>query len=302
MKYLLSNLPCFTQVESISKIASGFSQHCFKVYADNKVYFAKTLSDNTEVLVAECAGKSGLGPSVIYHDQHWLISNFIDTDNLALSTLGADEKIKHAIKLMVQCHQLNVMPAELSTADIIESLLKNPHYSTRQKAALFQLAELILEPLTISLNNVCCHGDLNFSNVLMNQAQNTWLVDYECACIAPIEYDLAMFIAVNSLDNNDRTRAIEQYETQSSVCVDLELLNHYLLFCYFINTLWYFNAYHEKALVEEMTEDTAVLLKHAQKQWYGLHSSLKVNNSPLLSRLSSKLTDILTTLDFSNQT
>lgn len=302
MKDALSALPCFTQVDSISIIASGLSQHCFKVTADNKVYFAKTLSDNTEVLVAECAGKSDLGPSVIYHDQHWLISNFIDTDNLALSTLGADEKIKHAINLMVQCHQLNVMPAELSTADIIESLLKNPHYSTRQKAALFQLAELILEPLTISLNNVCCHGDLNFSNVLMNQAQNTWLVDYECACIAPIEYDLAMFIAVNSLDNNDRTRTIEQYETQSSVCIDLELLNHYLLFCYFINTLWYFNAYHEKALVEEMTEDTAVLLKHAQKQWYGLHSSLKVNNSPLLSRLSSKLTDILTTLDFSNQT
>jgi len=302
MKDALSALPCFTQVDSISIIASGLSQHCFKVTADNKVYFAKTLSDNTEVLVAECAGKSDLGPSVIYHDQHWLISNFIDTDNLALSTLGADEKIKHAMKLMVQCHQLNIKPAELSAKDIINSLINNSHYPKSQKAALFQLAKLILEPLTISLNNVCCHGDLNFSNILMNQAKNAWLVDYECACTAPVEYDLAMFIAVNSLDNNDRTRTIEQYETQSSVCVDLELLNRYLLFCYFINTLWYFNAYHEKALVEEMTEDTAVLLKHAQKQWYGFHSSLKVNNSPLLSRLSNKLTNIFTTLNFSNQT
>lgn len=302
MKDLLSNLPCFTQVESISKIASGLSQQCFRVDADNKIYFAKTFSNNTEVSVAICAGKSGLSSNVIYHDQHWLITNFIDADNLELNTIESKDKINHAVKLMVQCHQLNVKPAELSAKDAIKSLINNIHLPKSQKVALSQLAELIIEPLNISRNDVCCHGDLNFSNVLIDLKENTWLVDYECACNAPVEYDLAMFIAVNNLPSDEITMIIEQYEVHSSFYVDLQLLNHYLLFCYFINALWYFNAYHKKALIEDTTEDTDVLFKHAQKQWYAFHSLIKVDDSPLLSRLSSKLTDILSTFDFSNQT
>ncbi|MDX2368754.1 MAG: phosphotransferase [Colwellia sp.] len=310
MKNALSALPCFTQVESISKITSGLSQHCFKVSADNKAYFAKTISDNTEVPVTLFAGISGLSPSIIYHDQHWLISNFIDADNLALSTIDTDDKINHAIKLMVKCHQLNAKPAALSAKDVIKTLLNNSHYTKSQQVALSQLAKLILDPLIINQNGVCCHGDLNFSNVLINQEHSIWLVDYECASTAPIEYDLAMFIAVNSLDSNDRTTAIEQYEVQSSVSIDPQLLNHYLLFCYFINALWYFNSYHEPPLTEGVTkgttEDTTknkqALLKYGQTQWHALHSSLKIDNSPLLDRLGIKFTNIFTTLDFSNQT
>jgi thiamine kinase-like enzyme len=303
VKDALSALPCFIQVDSISKIASGLSQHCFKVTADNKVYFAKSITDNTEVSVTQCAGKSGLSPSLIYHDQHWLVTHFINASNLAQSTINTDDKINHAIKLMVQCHQLKVKPAELSTQDIIKSLLNNLHYPESQKIALLQLAKLILEPLNVSQNSVCCHGDLNFSNVLINQVHSTWLVDYECACIAPIEYDLAMFIAVNSLASNKITLIIKQYEHQSSVNVEPKLLNHYLLFCYFINALWYFNTYHEKTANDGAnTESKRALLKHAQQQLYALHSLLKGENSPLLSGLGIKLTNILSTFDFSNQT
>jgi thiamine kinase-like enzyme len=304
----LSALPCFIQVDSIFKIASGLSQHCFKVTADNKVYFAKSIIDNTEVSVTQCAGKSGLSPSLIYHNQHWLVTQFIDASNLAQSTINTDDKINHAMKLMAQCHQLDVKPAELSTQNIIKSLINNSYYPESQKIVLLQLAKLILEPLNVSQNSVCCHGDLNFSNVLINQVHSTWLVDYECACIAPIEYDLAMFIAVNSLNSNDRGIIVEQYEHQSSVCVKPQLLNHYLLFCYFINTLWYFNTYHEQTYTEESNtgsidiKSKQALLKHAQQQLYALHSSLKGDDSRLLSSLGIKLTNILSTFDFSNQT
>lgn len=303
MKNLLTTLPCFTQVESISKITEGLSQHCFKVTADNKVYFAKTITDNIEVSMALSASQSSLSPTVVYHDQHWLISRFIDAENLALSTLNSDDRIEHAIKLMVQCHQLAVEPAELSAEDIIQPLVNNLHYSTVQKKILVQLADLISTPLNNSKDGVCCHGDLNFSNVLINLEQRTWLVDYECACTAPIEYDLAMFVAVNNLAIDKINIIIEQYEHQSSVNIDSKLLNHYLLFCYFINTLWYFNAYYEKAQCEKTNpESKQALLKHAKAQWYALHSSLKITDSQLLSSLSIKLTNVFTTLDFSNQT
>jgi len=298
VKESLYGLPCFTKIDKISTIASGLSQSCFKVNADNKVYFAKTVTNKIEVSMAICASKSGLSPSVIYHDQDWLICNFIDANNLAQSTIDTEEIILHAIQLMAQCHQLNIKPDKLAAKDICNTLINNAHYSTPQKTALLQFGELILAPLGDIKPTVCCHGDLNFSNVLMNQAQSTWLVDYECACTAPIEYDLAMLIAVNNLASNKITIIIEQYEIHSSVNVDPQLLNHYLFFCYFINALWYFNTSHEKANIE----NNQALLKHAKKQWYALQSSLKTDDSPLLSRLSIKLTNVLATLDLNNQT
>lgn len=281
MKESLSALPCFTEVDKVLTITSGLSQSCFKVNADNKVYFAKTINDNTEVAVTISAAKLGLSPTVIYHDSDWLINSYIDANNLALSTIATHDKINHAIKLMVQCHQLKVIPTELSSEDIITSLLNNSHYTTLQKTALLQLAKCIVAPLNNSKNGVCCHGDLNFSNILINREQITWLVDYECACTAPIEYDLAMFIAVNNLNSNEITLIIEQYEALSLVKVDPLLLNAYLQFCYFINALWYFNAYHEKPQPENNTsENKQVLLNHAQQQWYvGRDRAFQINNT-----------------------
>jgi thiamine kinase-like enzyme len=297
MKKSLWSLPCFTLVDKISTISIGLSQSCFKVNADNKIYFAKTVTDNIEVSIAMCASKSGLSPEVIYHDQDWLICSFIDSKNLAHSKLSTHEKINHAIKLMVQCHQLNSKPTELVEVDVCNTLIKNEHYSMSQQTALFQLAKLILVPLSKSKKDVCCHGDLNFSNVLINNKKRTWLVDYECAYTAPVEYDLAMLIAVNNLARDKVTTIIEQYEMQSSLQIDPKLLNHYLLFCYFINALWYFNTYHKNS----NHEDNHALLKNTQKQWGALLASLKVNDSQLLSSLSVKLTDILPALNFKNQ-
>lgn len=298
MRPSLNALPCFNTIEYITEIESGFSQRCFKVCADNKVYFAKTINDNTEALVSTCANNANLSPAVIYHDDNWLISQFIDANNIELSAISTDNKIKHTIKLMVQCHQLTIQPAELAVKDIISSLVNKTHYSTPDKTILLQFSEWISIALNIRKKGVCCHGDLNFSNVLMDQMQKTWLIDYECACTAPVEFDLAMFIAVNNITKNKVATIIEQYEVQSSVNVAPKLLNNYLLFCYFINALWYLNTYQDAIDIENKKE----LLIQTKAQWFRLQSSLKASGLPLFSSLSIKLTDILTTFDLSKQT
>jgi len=298
VKSSLHALPCFNSVEKISEVNSGLSQHCFKVYADNKRYFAKTINDNTETFVSLCANNSNLNPDVIYHDDNWLISQFIDAKNIELSTLSTENKIEHAINLMVQCHQLTAQPKELAIKSIISSLVNNTHYSSLDKTILLQFSEWISLLLNTTKKGVCCHGDLNFTNILMDKMQKTWLIDYECACTAPVEFDLAMFIAVNNLTKNKVAMIIEQYKVQSPVNVDPILLNDYLLFCYFINALWYFNRYKDALDIE----NKKALLIQAKAQWFRLQSSLKASDLPLLSRLSIKLTDILTTFDLSEQT
>lgn len=298
MESALRILPCFNQIERITLIASGLSQHCFKINADNHTYFAKTIDNNTEITVATCASNSGLSPNILYYDQQWLITHFIEAKNLALSTKHIDDKLNDSIKLMAQCHQLTVRPAELSPRDIINALLIDSPCSSIQTTELLAFADLIIMPINDNKNGVCCHGDLNFSNVLINEDQRTWLIDYECACTAPIEYDLAMFIAVNELTDDKTTAIIEQYQVQSCVSVDPLLLNSYLQFCYLINALWYFNSCHEETHIERKH----ALLKYAEKQWSALQSSLELGNSTLFNSLSSKLTNILPTLNFKNQT
>ena len=166
MRKSLSALPCFTHVERITTITSGLSQSCFKVFADSKVYFAKTISNSTEILVAKSAGYSDLGPTVIYHDDSWLVSEFIETSNLALSTLNTENKIVQTIKLMIQCHQLNTLPEQLNSKALIYSLVAKPHYSAIQQTALLAFSQLILTPIENTKQGVCCHGDLNFTNMI----------------------------------------------------------------------------------------------------------------------------------------
>jgi len=298
VKNSLKFLPCFDKVDNISEIHSGLSQRCFKIIADNKCYFAKTISNNTEVLVNLCANDCNLSPTVIYHDDNWLISQFIDGSHLGLSTLSIHKKIEYTIQLMVQCHQLPDKPPELSVKNVINDLVNKPYYSTQQINILIQLSELITLPLQHIKKGVCCHGDLNFTNVLIDQKHKTWLVDYECACTAPIEFDIAMCISVNNLNSNELTTLIEQYESQSALIVNPKQLNHYLLFCYLLNTLWYFNTYKET----EHIENKSILLKNAKQQCLALQSSLTAEGSSLLSSLSIKLTDILTTFNLNEQT
>jgi len=260
VKKSLSALPCFIHVEKISSITSGLSQKCFKVYADNKVYFAKTITNKTEAQVAVIAAKKGLSPTVFYHDKYWLITNFIDADNLSSTTIEQAKKVSYAICLMVSCHQLNAKPAELAPKNIIAQLINKDHYSTQKKAQLMHLGESIISSLIHSKNLVCCHGDINFSNVLIDQKQNTCLVDYECACIAPAEYDLAMFIAVNNLAEDKIPIIIKQYKQQmNSVEVDIKMLYNYLAFSYFINSLWYFNV--------DQHESSSTLKRLQKQQW-----------------------------------
>ena len=128
MKDSLSALPCFINVENISSITSGLSQKCFKVNADNKVFFAKTITSAVEVTVALNAAKQVFSPAVYYYDQHWLITDYIDSNTITNTAIHMDKKINHAIKLMKKCHQLDAKPAKFSPEKITLQLINNNDY------------------------------------------------------------------------------------------------------------------------------------------------------------------------------
>lgn len=258
MLQALHALTCFNQVKTIVPIAAGLSSHCYQVNADNKAFFAKQIVSANEVTISLQAAKKNISPNVIYHDQQWLINEFIVGENLALAQQPTNQNISMALELMAQCHQLTATPTPLDPKSITDELINRDFFSNKQKVALLHTAQQLISQLVSSKNLVCCHGDLNFSNILVG-SKKAYLVDFECARSAPAEYDLAMFIAVNNINKNQVSTIIAHYINYADIAIDLPLLHHFLRFCYFINGLWYSHAYHQTKL------DKFALL--AQQQW-----------------------------------
>lgn len=275
----LRTLACFSNIDTIVPITAGLSSQCYQVNADNKVFFAKrTTANETEVTLI--AAEQGVCPNVIYHDQQWLVSQFITGESLVKNQKNVNENIVVAIQLMAQCHQLNAKPSELAVNTLAQTLIKQKHFSIKQQTELAQVAGQLISPLNSTKNLVCCHGDVNFSNILIDQSKKAWLVDYECACLAPIEYDLAMFIAVNNIAKGKINAIIERYISEQSkkhslATIDPALLQHYLMFCYFINGLWYFNQY------QSHNDNINKLLFLAKQQWQYIDENIAliINNA-----------------------
>jgi thiamine kinase-like enzyme len=109
---------------------------------------------------------------------------------------------------------------------------------------------------------------------LQDNCNRAWLIDFECAQLAPAEFDLAMFIAVNTFGKQDITQLIAKYQTLvPTYKLNSSLLQYYLLYSFFINGLWYLSNIKPAAHIEiETTEVENKMLGLAIEQWAAFDS------------------------------
>ena len=272
----LKSLPCFDEIKAISLLANGLSQTSLKVTTASQVFFAKKLNGETSSTEVSCAllcanystkqasgaeSKYHLSPQVLYHDHQWLVTEFVNGTALADSDVKNDIKISTALTLMAELHQLPTAVANQSINQLkptlsAKRLLTNP-------AALLANQSPFLDKVTKSLSttiatlimaanspSVLCHGDINFTNILLDKEQKSWLIDFECAHLAPVEFDLAMFIAVNNIADDKIAEIVNDYGKLVAHLVpryrpNSKLLNYYILYSFYINGLWYFDNINE---------------------------------------------------------
>ena len=244
-------LNCFKgKVCAIEPISIGYSHQCFKVTVKREIglscYFAKSLNDdktvNNEVLASTLAASYTLSPKIIYSSPNWLVTAFIFGNMLSKPNFTLAQKIECAVTSMSAFHQLPLLESmtSLSIDSLIHELIVQSELNNHQKK---QIVNFVQKHLTVnrSGNEVLCHGDLNFSNILIDEANKCWLVDLECVVKSEVEYDLAMFIAVNELTLAQQPSVIAYYQQISDVTINEALLKNYLGCCYIINGLWYLN-------------------------------------------------------------
>lgn len=263
----LKSLPCFNDIIDISPITAGLSHSCFKVITSRHSFFAKKLCRKTAKIELDSSANTaqvGLSPTIIYHNTDWLVTEFINGTTLDKVNMCINDKFSVALALMTKLHTLspqvnthNLNP--LNTLTLTKSLFSHcESLDLAQRATLENIGHM----LTITLQreqkrsgspDVLCHGDINYSNIMIeykgpksNKADTflygrSWLLDFECAQLAPVEFDLAMFIAVNNISFELKDQVIVNYVKQLPEFIpNYRLLDTYILYSFFINALWYF--------------------------------------------------------------
>lgn len=273
---ILSKQPFLLTPEciNISAIATGLSQPSYKLVCNEKCYFAKQVTPSSnEVAANTLAAKQAIAPSILYADQHWLITSYIDVPLLSQLSMSVMDKIRNTLALLVKLHrtpvpeQITTLSA-LSPTQVINSLLaeiKDTNYQQR----FFHVSQLMLKKLNACYEKetyrdslVLCHGDANFSNILhsSNNSQQCFLIDYECSYLAPIAYDIAMFIGVNNLIQvlsvsdiiglylqafNQERVVNNEKNLHMEVEIPEIMVTCYLRFSLLINAIWYFSKFEQ---------------------------------------------------------
>ena len=251
---ILQSLPCFAEIIDISMLVDGMSHTCSKVTTASQVYFVKRLTKETakeEVVSCRYAADHGLSPKVIYYDNTWLVTEYVDSITVDKAELSTDKYINISLTLMTKLHLLSPQLKTgsipyLDTLKSVQRLFTNPlPLPARQRVILAKITHILTSKIEAEQKlsgaaNVLCHGDMNYSNILFDKTQQSWLIDFECSHLAPVEFDLSMFIAVNNIS----THLIDDIVASYTVLVpnyrpNLTLLTYYLLYSFFINGLWY---------------------------------------------------------------
>ena len=264
----LKSLPCFKEIVDISMVVDGMSHTCSKVTTVSQVYFVKKLNSDTakEEIISCCyAAEFGLSPKVIYHDNTWLVTEFIGGVTLFKANISAERCINKSLLLMAKLHQLSseiktdAIPY-LDTLKSVKRLFTNPvPFAKEQQLVLANITDRLTslieaEQRLSGAANVLCHGDMNYSNILFDRAKKAWLIDFECSHLAPVEFDLSMFIAVNNISTLHLDDIVASYIILvPNYQPNKKLLTYYLLYSFFINGLWYLDNAKDPEVTNHLT-------------------------------------------------
>lgn len=254
----IKQLPCFVHYQcEIKKVSGGLSQSSFTVFLLKKInspnevgegfkqFFVKSIdladpASSQEPQLLKYVEPLNISPKLRYRYAKWQVMEFIDAKSLIEHTHLISEKIAFSIPLMATIHQ-QAIPSFLSAYSIeqlINQQINQACFTATQQACLTATNQTITNFEEVG-EAVLCHGDVNFSNVLIDKNDKCRLIDFECSFVGLKEFDIAMFIAVNNLPRKYIKQIVGDYQHHTKLKVNLPLVDAYLACCYLLNGLWY---------------------------------------------------------------
>ena len=307
----LQTLSFFKQhlIVAVEEITSGLSQRSFKVSCDNhQCFYAKYFNDDNseyaqiEKEVLQNSTSTEITMPLLYSDQQWIITPFIQANDLSEIELPITNKLYIALDLMLTFQQIKIQSVNIKPI----SFIAHGDFYVRSLALNEQqqhiLRSLLSDDESIKPESVVlCHGDLNFTNMLYdlrlndNLSQpNANIIDFECCCYAEVEYEIAMLIAVNNLFNYAPIETIitdiKDYLHNKNMIISANKVMRYLFKSLLLNALWYLCRFHKtndtkwEFLAQQQFQQADVFTKNQQKLASVFQCNTSTSNNTLLSK------------------
>ncbi|WP_286267260.1 phosphotransferase [Thalassotalea atypica] len=240
----------------IESFDTGLSHQVFKVSfatierGEQKItplFVAKHVANretrHAEFDALQRAFQCGVSVKPIYVDDNWLITEYFNGDCLESLDLDIEQKLEIALSLVAKFHQsVKHGATSINLQQVIDKLISKSGLSPKHQQLLSTVTVEHLLPQPDCGNLV--HGDVNFTNVLVNQADNTAkLIDFEAASYASMEYELGMMMSVNFIHPDTFFRVLKQSSYLCALCPKKVTRN--AIMSSIINVLWYFTHDHE---------------------------------------------------------
>lgn len=261
---LLQTIDYLKPISTIVKIDSGLSHSCFKVTKATQVLFVKIYSTPLNILFLEQIGiekniaAQGLSPNILAYSPQgqYCIYEYVTGKTLLESDLQENMKYSYVVDLLVTCHALDFKVKTLDIIESINNLLYRCNLSKKAKANITNSVNARLAQLSINPSElVLCHGDLNFSNVILSNDKPI-LLDWEYCCLAEREYDIAMSLAINNVSPDLFSSIVAQYNSKfDNSPASLSKVIQYTELCDLINTLWFLQTEDNKTLNNDFNEN-----------------------------------------------
>lgn len=198
-----------------------------------------------EVLVHERAFKSGLSGKIIAVSKLYCLQEYIQGESLNGAEITTENLSCLSIQLS-RVHQLS--PSGVINQNLTKAVLhycsdnNNNSHDQQYFDKQLQLAKRLDNSSTL---DCLCHSDLSFANLVKNEKQEIYILDWEYAVRGTRAYDVGICCAINELNTLQRSILIDDYyaknkqqikqerETFKAACED-----HSSLFDY-INVGWH---------------------------------------------------------------
>jgi len=257
---VIAKFSCFEDnpVVAIERLEAGLSQECYRVQTKKGEFLAKHFRNNQafkkELAVTKRKSSERIIPELNAFRENWLISEFLQGSMLSELAISFEEKLDIALPLIKRFYSLShniEKHTELFGQIDLAHLIKQMAVALSNDLDKTLLIEQVLnkfesENHLSGYENVLCHGDLNFNNIMYHHSVKDWrLFDFESCHLSHIEYDIAMLLAVNEypITNLDQIRDNLLIPFPQ---LSLQLVTRYYSVCLLVNALWYLEQTNKK--------------------------------------------------------
>jgi len=228
---------------SVVYLTDGFSNASYlinneKVFRLKKTSDAPFYSSENEGKILSLIAPNRIGPKLYYFDRQTgnMIDRYIDGDHRFVSPEVSPDDLKACASILRRLHGVSGCRSEFYPFQRYDSykLRSGESLNPEREAQLSQAVKALFlkEPL------VLCHNDLVHDNILKSPDGLLTLIDFECAGLNNVFFDLASLLSENKIFDLEKIRYfVKAYFTKDMSEVHFRKT---LLWMAYENYLWYY--------------------------------------------------------------